>query len=178
MKFFASISLAASALFLAACDSSNDGSSFNSMSSRGEALLARVETQSATPVGDMPTIGRATYEGVAGFSTSVSDDVEVMSEASLTADFASSSISGELTNFRDWENNTIAGKVDIEAGTISGNQFTNNLSGSLNYNGRNENVSGVMDGGFVGANAGTAVGIIDASVGSLPVVGVLGAERR
>ncbi|MFC0281383.1 transferrin-binding protein-like solute binding protein [Falsigemmobacter intermedius] len=173
------IAVVSSTFFLAACGGSGGGSqaSFSTMESRGTALIEKLEGQSATPVSAMPSAGSATYSGIAGFAPSIYDEVEVLSEASLTANFASSTIAGNLTNFRDYQNTAIPGSVNIHSGVISGNEFGADLTGSLTVDGRASAVDGSMAGAFVGANAGGVVGLIEGTVGSQYMVGVLGAEK-
>lgn len=182
MKTNTAIVLASSAFFLAACGgsstSSSSGASFDSMVTRGEALINKIDGQSITPVRSMPTAGTASYSGVAGFGASIYDEVEVLSEASLTANFGSSSISGNLTNFRDYENTAIPGSVAIQSGVIRGNQFSANLNGSVTTDGGAQAVNGTLDGGFAGASANLVAGVIEGTVGGERVVGVLGAEKK
>ena len=177
MKIY--IAAVSSALFLAACGGGGGDSqaNFSTMESRGNALINKIEDQSATPVNSMPTTGTATYSGIAGFAPSINDEIQVLSEASLTANFGASTIAGSLTNFRDYENTAIPGTVSIQSGVISGNQFGADLTGSLTVDGAAAPVNGTIDGGFVGASGSLIAGIIEGTVGGEYVIGVLGAER-
>lgn len=118
MKIY--IAAASSALLLAACGGGggNSQANFSTMESRGTALINKIEDQSATPVNSMPTTGTATYSGIAGFAPSIDDEIQVLSEASLTANFGASTIAGSLTNFRDYENTAIPGTVLIQSGVM------------------------------------------------------------
>ena len=179
MKLFTAIVFASSALLLTACGGSGSGgASFDSMATRGEALINKIDGQNPTPMSSMPTAGTATYSGVAAFAPSIYDEPEVLSEASLTANFGSSSISGNLTNFRDYENTVIPGSVAIQSGVITGNQFGANLTGSVTIDGAAAAVNGTLDGGFASTNANLLAGIIEGTVGGEYVIGVLGAEKK
>jgi hypothetical protein len=179
MRNFSAIALASTTLLLAACvGGGSGGASFDSMATRGQNLINAVDGEQATPVGSMPTTGTATYAGVAAFAPTEYDQVEILSEASLKANFGSSSISGNLSNFRDYENNRFPGSVAIQSGVISGNQFDADLSGSLTVDGAPTIVKGTLNGGFVGANANLAAGAIEGTVGGQSMVGVFGAEKK
>jgi hypothetical protein len=177
MKALVAASLMSSIL-LAACVSGGKDASYDEMYSRGKSLVSKFESEDPTPVGAMPTTGTATYSGVAGFGAETSEQVEVMSQASLAANFATSSISGNLTNFRDYENNSIPGSVAIQNTSINGNQFTAPMNGSLTVNGAPSAVNGTMVGAFGGANANSIAGIIEGTVGSQQMYGLLGAEKQ
>lgn len=147
------------------------------MARRGEDILVKAQGIDQTPANAVPSAGTATYNGVAGFGASEYSDIEVMSEASLTADFSASTISGRLTNFRDYENTALPGTVNLQGGQINGNTFSANLTGQLSAYGENAVVNGGMLGAFGGSNADMVLAEIEGTIGGQYVVGILGAER-
>ena len=176
---------ASAAVFLTACGGGSSGSgsggsnaSFSSMANRGEALIEKIDTMNVTPSNSMPTAGTATYKGVAGFAASEYDEIEVISEASLTANFSRSTIAGNLTNFRDYENTAIPGTVSLQSGKIRGNEFGADLNGQVTIDGKKAAVNGDMYGGFAGSKANMMAGFIEGTVGGQRVVGVIGAEKQ
>lgn len=180
---------------LSACGGSSTGvSSFEALSSRGQALLSQYGSAPVTDVANMPTTGTATYRGVAAYSSDYSSPVNIaqyattVSDIELTANFANSTISGRADNFQQRvdPNISMSGQVDVVNGTISGNTFSAALSGTINESGYGltvpVNYSGSVNGEFVGSGAeavrgtGTAVG--DAGVyGQQTVYTVWGAVR-
>lgn len=144
---------------LTACSSGGDGGnsagsvSFADMAGQANALLTRVEDYDLTPVADMPTDIKATYRGVAGFSDVADADyivenAEIMSEVEMNADFRTGSVTGELSNFRYYDNDRIDGTVAIRNGSINGNDLRADLSGNLNYGEGTERVTGDLAGSF------------------------------
>jgi hypothetical protein len=184
MKALTAPALTTFALVLAACggssgSSSNGGASYDSMYARGFALGDKIDDAPLTSLSGMPTEGRATYSGVAGFRTSPeSEDYDVVAEAALIANFNNQRVAGQLSNFRDDENNAIAGTVEIERDRLNGNEFTNTLSGTLVADGEELVVDGQLTGGFAGPDAGFILGDITGTVGGQYVEGELVAERQ
>lgn len=192
MKPLTAIALASSISLLAACG--GDGSSFGQMVTRNQVLSGKIDaladSASPTPSGSMPA-GTATYRGVASFDFSDdSDGPEIMSEAELTANFdpSSRSISGKLTNFRDYQDNPILGEVAIHGAppeyseyAINGNGFRARLDGGVVYKGKMSEVTGNIGGAFHGDNADfVAAYLYEGFVGDDPVPedrGIIRAER-
>src|SRR5690606_39720230 len=106
MKPLTAIALASSISLLAACG--GDGSSFGQMVTRNQVLSGET---AAPPTQVMPTAGTATYRGVASFDlTDDFDGPDIMSDAEPTADFASSTLSGNSTHLRAAQANGMTGQ--------------------------------------------------------------------
>jgi hypothetical protein len=110
----------------------------------------------------MPTVGTATYNGVA----SIDSEAGVVSALRLDANFSDSTIGGEMTNFTDNNNSGAQGSIKITDGNISGNTFDAKLNGSVTAQGEAISVKGVMTGGFLGANAGAVKGTFEGTQSS------------
>mgnify|MGYP002714179261 CR=1 FL=1 len=171
---------------LAACSSggSNGGgsASFNDMARDANALLAKYDDAEPTPILNMPENGSATYRGVAAYSDVadmdyIAENAEIMSDVELNASFASGSLTGELSNFRAFNNDRIAGTVKVQNGSIDGNEIYGDLAGDLSYQGERASVDGVIAGMFVGRDAQAIAGAIGADVGGEEIYGMFGAER-
>lgn len=125
------------ALLLAGCDSAaTDAIDLNFARSD---LFTRLnsEIDLSAPTNINPLSGDATYTGVA--TTEFRDgfglvEFEATSDASLTADFDSNTISGSLTSFQDLDpvNNVLRGQVLITQGTIASNgAFVADMDGNI-----------------------------------------------
>ena len=87
----------------------------------------------------------------------------------MVADFATSKLSGSMTNFQiSEEGNSVNGTIDVSDGSISGGNLLADLSGNLNGNvdGQEEEhtFTGTMDGTFLGDGAEAVVGGIEGSL--------------
>ncbi len=185
MKPLTAIAFASAIGLLAACG--GDGSSFGQMATQNQVIGGGTDA-TVTPVAAMP-IEETTYRGVASFDFSDDfDGPDIMSEAELTANFASSSISGKLTNFRDRQNNAILGEVAVHGAPadggdfgINGNGFKAKLNGNVVYKGKISEVTGNISGAFHGDNADSVEALLyEGFVGDDPVLadrGVIRAER-
>lgn len=173
---------------MSACSSSSNGNaSFDQLAAEGQNLLAKYDDTSVTPESAMPTVGTATYNGVAAFSDRadadyISNNAEAVASLRLQANFGDSTIGGKMDNFVDYENTSASGSVQIINGTISENVFAANLDGDLNIEGQVVPVSGDMAGAFLGANANAVAGFIEADLalggyGTETLYGVFGAEK-
>jgi hypothetical protein len=180
---------------LSACGGSgtSGGPSFSSLSSTGQSILSQYGSAPATDVANMPTSGTATYSGVAAYSTDSGDPAylalyaQTLSQLELNADFGTSTISGRAYNFKTIRPGaSIDGQINVN-GTISGNTFNADVSGSTresvdaiqNYQ---VNYTGNVQGEFVGSGAdavrGTGSAIGDAGIlGSATVYTLWGAQR-
>lgn len=182
MKFYAAAF--SSLLFAAACGGGGGGGetksqpSFAEMAGTTEGLITRMNQRSATPVRSMPTTGSASYTGIAAFAPTFYDDIDTLAEARLNANFANSTITGDLTNFRDYENNVLAGSVAIQNGVISENQFSADLRGNLSSGGTSVHLDAEMEGGFLGPNADMMVAAIEGTAGNGYFAGALVAEKN
>ena len=172
----------------------DDGTrTFEERVAAGAALADRLEAQGLTDVADMPTSGTATYVGAAGIVTDASRkgidttniteaNVEVIGDLEMTADFASSSVSGQIDNFEGADGARFPGAAIISGGVISGNTLEADLGGSVNVYGTDETFTGTMRGDFTGAAADGVVGNMDGvlygdEAGPSDFVGVFGGER-
>lgn len=169
---------------LAACSSSGGAgsASFDELARQGNALASRLENADPTPVANMPSSGSATYRGIAAYSDTpnaefILENGEIVSQVELNADFSSGAVDGKLTNFRWYDNDRIAGSVDIRNGSIEGNELYADLSGSLTYGDGAEDVRGDLAGIFAGQDAGAVVGAMEGRIGSEDFYAIFGAER-
>lgn len=79
-----------------------------------------------TTAGQMPTSGSATYRG---YSLSIIDEGGanedgLISDATLTANFAGNSIGGTLSNFSSDSHGGLSGTLSLTGGTISGPAYS------------------------------------------------------
>jgi hypothetical protein len=180
-------------LALSACGGSSLGA-FDQKLERGNALVAKYAETERTPTEAMPTTGSATYEGVAAYSSVEPDSEEALianpeylSNVRLTATFTDDggSIDGDLSDFITAENEVVDGGVHVTNGTISGTNFSADLSGNLALGGTTGVVDGGMSGSFFGDDAeavhgymgGTITDSTDDSSYS-PFYAVFGAEKK
>ena len=166
---------------LTACGGSSTGvSSFDTIKTKGQQLIADYGTAEVTNVGSMPVSGLATYNGAAAYSREYSDIVDIseyattVSDISLSANFATSKITGVADNFhtRVSQNISLDGNLSLD-GTITGNTFSTNLNGTVTetlsgYTGDEAVLNGISlpvvysgntTGEFVGSNAGALRGV-------------------
>ena len=146
-----------------------------------------------TPAEDMPESGTATYEGSMAASELPTDDgvVSVLGsnsmryrgDATLTVDFASSSVGGRLFNLERQPGDRSSDYADIQGdltfdATIDGNQFTASaITGSQDMAGYG---SGSARGAFFGPAAAEAGGVFDAAdaTNNRAMVGYLGGRKE
>lgn len=146
-------------------------------------LLADYGNEPLTQIANMPQ-GTFNYSGVAGFSFGnvsnqyIATNAEGLADVNLQANFTNNTITGSLTNFVDYENTRGAGQVDLRNGTITGNEFTANATGSVTYLGTPLVAQGTINGGFVGNNADALIGRFDGTWGGSTVSGLIGAEKQ
>lgn len=124
---------------LTACGGSSTGSSsFETIVSEGRAILDQYGAAAATDPANMPTTGTATYNGAAAYSSDYSSAADIVqyaetvSDVTLTADFANSTVTGTADNFHtvSTPNVTLSGSLSLN-GTISGNSFSTDLNGTV-----------------------------------------------
>ena len=170
------------------------GATFESISTQGQSLLATYGTAPVTDVANMPSSGTATYSGTAAYSldystaAGIAQNATSVSDVSLVADFASSTMSGSATNFKAYDPNiSLDGKINVN-GVITGNEFLAGVTGTVTETGYGLKIpvgySGTVAGEFVGNNADAIRGLGTATAdlgiyGSDLTVNVLwGAERE
>jgi len=122
-------------------------------------------TMSPTPVANMPTTGSATYNGFStgSIQTGVGTTDVLYSDASMTANFGTRNVSGNLTNFQSANAVAMSGSVTISGGTISGNTFTGGTVGGagLGYGAGTLSVTGTVSGAFMGNSAQGLLSTLD-----------------
>jgi hypothetical protein len=146
----------------------------------GQALAQLNTGEIATP--SMPKSGTAAYTGIAGFSTSSIDadittrNPEMVATVNMNANFSTNRISGTFTDFVSSNNANLPGSATINNGTISGNQFSGDFTGSLSGPTGSQNLTGNLLAGFVGNSANAANGEIFGTVTgtrqALPLYGI------
>ena len=110
-------------------------------------------------------------------------DATLAARAKLDVNFNSKSLTGQLTDFRDRDNNAIVGDVNLQGHwQTGGNHFNRvNLSGQLDLDGSDAPVTGEMSGNFrdsSGKRADLIEGYFhDLKIGDQDYVGGLVAER-
>ena len=176
---------------LGACgggSSGSSGASYSELSSAGIDLITRLDQMPVTEAAAMPTSGGAVYEGVAAYSFSSDDAVQIvqnpdtLSNVKLRADFAGGTISGSATNFRSAYGIDIDGALSISNGAVRGSEFGADLRGTLREDGVNVTYDGALAGSFLGQSADALVGggVANAFVGGTYIgtgYAVFGAER-
>lgn len=183
---------------LSACGGSSTGpasftsassqAAFDETSQKGLALIEQYGDTAATT--EMPVSGTADYSGVAGFSDvpDVSpENIFAVADVAMTASFSATggSINGSMTNFVDSDFDTgqvraFGGSLGISDGVITGNTFTASVSGTLTARNDRVEISGGMNGEFVGDDAAAlraGIDIVD-SVENERFYGALIAEKQ
>ncbi len=139
-----------------------------------------------TPVADVPTQGKATYEGVAVFGMSKTvQAIGLAGDVELEANFrpGGGDLSGSIQKFTGVEIDpgdligsasakianmaTADGEVAITDGVITGNRFSANFDGDLTYDNTDLDLSGTMQGGIFGAQAQLLEAEANAETGSI-----------
>lgn len=148
---------------LAACGGSSGGSDnpvaeYGSDSARASRLVAQTANMTQTAAAAMPTTGRAEYDGVVGMAFGGAPGslarAQMLGEVDLNADFARGTISGEMDDFTTADGRELSGSLRVNGGRISGSDFKANVNGRLTGAGKVPgNVSGRVDGDFLGAGA-------------------------
>lgn len=183
---------------LSACGGSSTGpasfttastqATFDDRVSRGVALGDKYDE--VGPTSNMPTSGTATYAGLAGFAdtpNAEAADVYGTADVTMTANFTATggSVSGSMTNFlgKNDDNNQIEalqGSVTIADATFAGNTFSTTVSGTLTDPEGTLNITGSMEGGFLG-DEGAAIGatmVLSDGEDDAPIYGALIAEKQ
>jgi hypothetical protein len=187
MKIKTALSSIAILSLMSACSSSSSGNqSFDQLATKGQNIITKYEDADLTPESEMPTVGTATYNGVAAFSSVadaeyIAENADAVAALRLEANFGDSTIGGKMDNFVDYDNVRAPGSVQVTNGTISGNAFNADLDGDITIEGEAVTVSGDMAGGFLGADANAVAGAIQADLssggGTETLYGIFGAEK-
>lgn len=173
-------------LFAAACGGSNGGSELDSFEDRildAQEEAERIAAIPGTAWAQMPTRGTASFAGSAALIIDPieerdDDDIVVIGDASLTANFGRGSMTGTIDNMQGITNLTetdgdmvdVNGVINIGNDlSIIGDDFDDNLTdnpndwladynGLLTIEGDRYEVEGILEGQFVGTRANPASG--------------------
>lgn len=181
------LALMASPLLLAACGDSGGGvgaggsaNLFADMAGAGAALESEFALVQFTRIDDMPATGSANFSGVAAYTES--DDIgaiseieytsaDLVSDVTLTADFAAETVGGGLSNFQSNSAayDGIEADLALTGGTFAGldseyQTFTSDIEGEMTSATRNGSVDGFMTGYFVDRNVLGATGAVSLEV--------------
>ncbi|WP_374327386.1 transferrin-binding protein-like solute binding protein [Paracoccus pantotrophus] len=137
-------------------------------------MVERTESLAQTGTGAMPTTGSATYDGYAfvemnmtGGSVDVGDPgyEAAIGKIALNANFANSSVSGQIHEVGVEDGPTLTGSLPITGGSISGSGMSGRAAGTLGGGGRGDiGLDLVLDGTFRGSNAEVVRGNITGTV--------------
>jgi hypothetical protein len=154
-------SLCVAAFVLAGCESGTgfDDSAtvddYNAQAIAYNDLRAEVQAMRPSTAADMPTVGSASYAGLATVLVDTPTDSALVGDAWLTADFSNSTIRGNLTDFVGTVNGSdyanYSGSLGItngEIGIASANALAADLSGTLTSNTDRLTVNGGVRGNF------------------------------
>ncbi|VDC29186.1 transferrin-binding protein-like solute binding protein [Pseudogemmobacter humi] len=166
MLLFRSLTLIASAAALSACaggGSDSPAAEYAADSARGAGLVVQTDRLAPTPAGAMPARGSAEYEGIVGMAFGAAPaslaSAQMIGELDLRANFASGTITGELDDFNTSSGQEMHGTLRLSGGQIAGSGFTADIDGRLTGPaGAPGNVSGAIDGDFLGAGADALAG--------------------
>lgn len=173
------IAFTACALFLGACGSSGNVKtpSFDELNANLATLKTERGSMRATLAADMPTTGTATYKGFSTFGATKESEPYMISETTIITNFSDSSVSGNLTNFRDIDNNYLPGTITLEDRTIFAARFNARMTGTLNVDGEDKVMEGLMEGFFTGTDAGWVSTQLSGTLGDEKFGGLSTAKR-
>lgn len=178
--------LGTTGLTLAACGSSGGDAAFDSFQD-DIALSNAIEDGELAGVDTSTRTGTATMTGAIGIGDLGDDEeLELIGELSVQADFDSDTASGSASNFGIYEEDTgrlaedgqVSGSLTMSNGTISGQDFDADMNGRLTNAGDDFDLGLALDGKFYDRGGDLVVGgdvtgtITD--VGSLDVQNVEG----
>jgi hypothetical protein len=177
------LSLSAIALLTACGGSSTGGGSYESLTNEVLLLSTKHQNASITPIASRPT-GSYTYNGVALFSETTSEDLEVitattnvMSDIVISANFSQNTIDGQLRNFVNIVDERHTGSIPFN-GTITNTGFTAFGSGTLVYiDGTSYFNTASLEGEFYGSNGQASAGTITGFTGGFSYNSIFIAER-
>ncbi|MDB6452592.1 hypothetical protein [Falsirhodobacter sp. 20TX0035] len=166
---------------LAACSDSDGGSSrdespsFAELATRNEEMADRVAAMAETTT--LPTAGSATYEGTGAFNVGADASTDMLAELTLEANFETSEVGGEFSNFVGADGREIGGELTVQDSVANLNAFDAQVAGTLDDNGAKE-VDALMSGAFRGADAEAVSGTIEGTIGSDTLGGDFVAEKK
>ena len=143
------------------------GANFQSRAEAAQQIYDQTSGMSATPEASMPQSATANYAGVASaLATLPEGETEALyADVEMQADFASDTVSGDMTN---WYGNTvgaIGGAVTLSDGAISGADWSASGAGTLSADGVTGDVAVSMNGTFLGPDASAMQGTFSGAVG-------------
>lgn len=155
-------------VFVAACGGGGDGddnpvAEYATDSGHAATLVNETSAMSATGIADMPTTGRAEYDGVVGMAfggrpASLSE-ADMIGDVDMRADFSTNRITAEMDDFNTSSGQEMRGELRMPNGRISGSGFAGGVSGRLTGGSTSPgNVSGNIAGDFLGNNAAAIAG--------------------
>ena len=155
---------------------------FASDISRGERLLD-INAALAPTAPDMLPGGRAVFDGqvgmVFGSAPATFQAADLVGDVDLIADFRTGTITGWLDDFNTRDGQRIRGDLDLRNGRITGNTFTADFTGRLSgAPAAPGNVTGAIDGTFLGAGTNGVSGTGTASTADGPATLVFEAARE
>ena len=134
--------------------------------------------RSLAPTIVMPKQGSATYNGTIGVSGIQNfSQPEAVGDIVLVANFDSAAISGTLGGFNSPAGALSGPPLNLSNGFIAGNQIIADVSGENPLAPAGGNISGSIQGSFLGANATALAGTFVGSNSSGSLYGRFGAER-
>jgi hypothetical protein len=155
---------------------------FASDLSRAERLLDINSALAPTAPDRLPG-GRAVFDGQVGmlFGTAPAtfQAADLVGDVDLIADFRSGTITGWLDDFNTRDGQRIRGDLDLRNGQIAGNTFSADFTGRLSGGpAAPGNVSGAIDGTFLGAGTNGVSGTGTASTADGPATLIFEAARE
>lgn len=136
---------------------------FNQQALDGAQLINEVNALPFVSQSDMPDTGSATYTGVASLNYDERLDVgdennDYNAEVTLEANFGSSDLTGEMTNFQS-PNGAVDGTLDLENGAVIDNFVDGDFVGTIEDDGESIDLSVDIDGVFRGDGTGEPAAI-------------------
>jgi hypothetical protein len=155
---------------------------FTSDLSRAKRLLD-TNAALAPTAPDMLPGGRAEFDGqvamVFGTAPATFQAADLVGDVDLNADFRTGTITGWLDDFNTRDGQRIRGDLDLRNGQITGNAFTADFDGRLfDAPAAPGNVSGAIEGTFLGAGASGVSGTGTASTANGTATLVFDAARE
>lgn len=164
MRLFTMAALAAATLPLAAClggGGDSDGDLPENFEEIAD-LYDAAEAGELDEASEEMMSGTATLAGaIAIFDVGEDEDLEVIGDLTLTADFTEDEVSGTADNFAIYTSDdeveaTLSGSLTVDEGSISGATMTADLWGTLTDD-EDHDIDMVMDGTFYDADGDLAV---------------------
>lgn len=145
--------------------------SFAEYTATDAALRASYVSAPYADPASLPGSGSATYDGVMTLDAGLASGNLAMTGAlALTAQFATSTISGHADAFRDAANRAYTGQLSLSNGVIdrgadpnSAYTFSADLAGTLSGNGATLAMTADLSGDFLDVNAQAVAGVVSGS---------------